>query len=421
MPLDTDSAAQLAVDVARSLLEPERVTAAVPRQAAATLCDGLAGTALLHACLSPLDAAFATAADRHWQAAAQLSGETPPAGIHTGPGGLAASLIIGTPYLPDSGPYDEAVRRAVAWLSARAEGLAHHQQRRSEAGQPGAPWAVYDAISGLTGIGRVLLAAGHHTVAEPGLTAALTTLTQLLNTTHRHRPGWWLPANAHPPSIPVHPSGAATTGLAHGVAGPLALLALAHEAGHTVPGQPQAIRTAASWLLDRQESAATWPPFVTGDELTAPPSQRRDAATAGRRDAWCYGSPGIGRALTLAGKALNDPSVSHAGRQAIASITDRSPNEWDAEGPTLCHGAAGILLVAARSNNESVARLAADHIANSRNQKRPFAFPHIEIGSRYDNPGLLTGAAGVALTLADHGRLLPPGTYARWDSTLLTT
>ncbi|MGW6746192.1 hypothetical protein ACWGDX_36580 [Streptomyces sp. NPDC055025] len=48
--------------------------------------------------------------------------------------------------------------RATAWLSARATALArHHHQRaaRTEA----TPWAVYDAIKGLAGIGRVLLAA----------------------------------------------------------------------------------------------------------------------------------------------------------------------------------------------------------------------------------------------------------------------
>ncbi len=89
------------------------------------------------------------------------------------------------------------------------------------------PWHVYDVITGLAGTGRVLLAAHQsgHAAAEPGLLAALTTLTN-----HRagsRRPGWWLPADRHPAAVTAHPSGAATTGMAHGIAGPLALLATA--------------------------------------------------------------------------------------------------------------------------------------------------------------------------------------------------
>ncbi|MYZ34308.1 MULTISPECIES: hypothetical protein [unclassified Streptomyces] len=55
--------------------------------------------------------------------------------------------------------------RATAWLSARATALArHHHQRAARA--EATPWAVYDAIKGLAGIGRVLLAA--HDPDRPG-------------------------------------------------------------------------------------------------------------------------------------------------------------------------------------------------------------------------------------------------------------
>ncbi len=40
-------------------------------------------------------------------------------------------------------------------------------------------------------------------------------------------------------------------------------------------------------------------------------------------------------------------------------------------------------------------------------------------GSARDEPGLLTGAAGTALALADHGQLPTPTAPARWDSLLL--
>jgi hypothetical protein len=99
--------------------------------------------------------------------------------------------------------------------------------------------------------------------------------------------------------------------MAHGIAGPLALLSIASSAGWEVDGQTAAIRAAAQWLLTWQTpGTTTWPPYITGRELDdGPPAP---APAAGRRDAWCYGAPGIGRALTLAGHALPDPHLIEA-------------------------------------------------------------------------------------------------------------
>ncbi|MGH3321250.1 MAG: phosphoenolpyruvate carboxykinase [Streptosporangiaceae bacterium] len=216
------------------------------------------------------------------------------------PGGLAASLIIGTPYLPDPSAKWKAATHAARWLSAEATDRAEAYRERRRSGVLTAPWRFYDAISGLAGIGRVLLAAvtaGNHE-CEQGLLAALETLITMIRTSQGTRPGWWLPAAEHPPGD-VHPSGVATTGLAHGIAGPLAFLAVAHVAGWSVPGQVAAIDCVARWLL-----------------------------------------------------------------------------HWSTDGGT-------------------------------------------DAGAVPDQPGLLTGAAGIALALADHGSLPAPQVPARWDATLL--
>ncbi|MFI0818258.1 lanthionine synthetase LanC family protein [Streptomyces sp. NPDC021115] len=276
-------AAARALDIACDLRNPADVAASVSDRAAHTLCYGLAGTALLHACLAETEPGAAKTAAAHWDAAARSLGKAPPEGIHTGPGSLAASLIIGTGYLPSHDPHQALLSRATAWLSARAAALArHHYQRAARA--EATPWAVYDAIKGLTGIGRVLLAAhnrGHRADAEPGLHAALTALTHMILTPIGTRPGWWLPAALHPPTVRIPPSGAATTGLAHGIAGPLALLATAHRAGHTVPGQRDAIHTAAHWLLTWENPQHRWPPHVSGNALDNSP-QGTTSPIAGR-------------------------------------------------------------------------------------------------------------------------------------------
>lgn len=397
--------------VAERLLNPTTVTAAVPEPDAVSLSHGLAGTALLHARLATVDNAFAQAAERHWSAAAQHLKKHPVgfSGIQGGQGALAASLIVGTQHLPDPDRHRDLVARSAAWLSARASDLAQHYHHTTVPS-----WHVYDTITGLSGIARALLGAhrsGHEHV-EPGLTAALTTLTAILTPTEGPRPGWHLPAAAHPSPVNVHPSGTADTGLAHGVAGPLALLATAANAGWTVPGQAEAIRHAAAWLLHWRHPDGRWPPHVTGDQLDhhTPPS------ATGRCDAWCYGTPGIAHALTLAGRALHDHTLTAAANDALTSLATRAPHDWDAQGPTLCHGYAGVLQSAPTASR--LADSAAEAIAVCFDPATRFGFQHHEHNQRHHNPGLLTGAAGVALTLADSAHPPSPTSPTQWDQLL---
>ncbi len=48
-----------------------------------------------------------------------------------------------------------------------------------------------------------------------------------------------------------------------------------------------------------------------------------------------------------------------------------------------------------------------------------FAFRHHSNGARADHPGFLTGASGIALVLADYGKLPSAAVCAPWDSVLL--
>jgi lantibiotic biosynthesis protein len=293
-------------------------------------------------------------------------------------------------------------------MSARALDLAGQQRAYLAADAGGTPRQIYDVITGLAGIGRVLLAAaqsGHDT--EPGLLAALATLTTMISSRHGTRPGWWSPPGQRPGYAAPVLSGSADTGLAHGIAGPIAFLSLAHMAGYSVSGQITAIRDAAAWLI-RWQADGTWPPHVTGTELDTGLA----APTAGRRDAWCYGAPGISRSLTLAGKAIGDQAFTSSAEAAVNAVTTRLPAGWDCEGPTLCHGYAGVLQVTS-------ADCAAQAVTGQFDHQTPFAFQHVAAQTPKDQPGFLTGAAGVALALADHARLPARDVPARWDTLLL--
>lgn len=407
----TVDSTQIVLTVAERLLDPAAVTAAAPGPAAGSLARGLAGTALLHARLARTDPAFADAARRHWELAAPCARRAghEGAGTYHSPGGLAASLIIGTPYLPDPERGRDTAGRAARWMSARAVDLADRHRRYLAAGGTGTPWNVYDAITGLAGTGRILLTAvraGHS--AEPGLQAALTTLTRMILTRDGIRPGWWAPAGLNGSSPQAEPSGTAATGMAHGIAGPLAFLSVATIAGYTVDQQPEAIGGAASWLLRWRTPVLDWPPHITGTEL--------DSGTAdpapGRRDAWCYGTPGIARALTLAGQALGSPVLTQAARESARTLENRPDPHWDVEGPTLCHGYAGVL----QSTGSGKAVSALVRLFSPRHR---FGFQHVTREEAIDDPGFLTGACGAALALADCSALPASGVTDKWDALLL--
>ncbi|MEU9885337.1 lanthionine synthetase C family protein [Sphaerisporangium sp. NPDC051011] len=414
----TTDSAEMAVAIADRLLDPEPIIAATG-SAATSLSRGLAGTALLHARLSAHHPRFAAAADLHWARAARMSISEPPrtGGVFNGVGALAASLILGTPYLLDPGPYQASVRRSVGWLTARATAIAAWQQERRDAGHAGTPWQTYDLINGLSGIGRILLAAVHagHVDAEPGLLAAGSSLTAMIETPVRGRPGWWRPDPHNPAALAdPHNRDAANTGLAHGIAGPLAFLAACRLTGWGCAAQADAIRTAAQWLL-QWRAGDSWPPQVTADDLAGTSA---GPSTRGRRDAWCYGAPGIGAALLAAGRALADPDLVEVARSAIDALAART-GEWDTEGPTVCHGSAGVLLCADATGSNRTADIAADALTAQYDPQLPFFFQHHDHGRVSDEPGLLVGAAGISLALVDQSGLAAPKAPIGWTAALL--
>ncbi|WP_322770107.1 lanthionine synthetase LanC family protein, partial [Frankia sp. Cr1] len=125
-------------------------------------------------------------------------------------------------------------------------------------------FAEYDLIRGLTGLGVVLRRIGDLDLLRDVLTY-LVRLTDPID----GLPGWWCP---HGPNRnqtgPV--GGHSNHGIAHGICGPLALLALTLSDGITVDGHAEAITRICQWLDTwvRQASGGSWwPEIVTLDDL----------------------------------------------------------------------------------------------------------------------------------------------------------
>lgn len=407
-----------ALTVAVRLLEPQAVSSAVPGLQGASLSQGLAGTALLHARLAAIDPVFEEAAVKHWEQAARISmdHEGGISGIHSGRGALAASLIIGSFYLSDPDRHRHARASGARWLAERALHLARWQGARIREGRTGTPWHVYDLINGLSGIGRVLLAAceAGHTEAEPGLLAARDALTTMISTGDGPRPGWWRPTpeNERAAADPHNPDGA-NTGLAHGIAGPIAFLTACEKADRGGTATRTAIHQASAWLL-RWRDGDSWPPQITWENVAHGTATMSDR---GRRDAWCYGGPGVGGSLIRAGEVLGNDRLVEAGSRAHAALADRLADQWDVEGPTLCHGYAGVLCSV--GGDHPAGTSAAHRVLTAFDTGDPFGFRHVQGTNRFDQPGLLVGAAGTAMALADHAQLAAPEVSTRWDALLL--
>ncbi|MFF4806429.1 lanthionine synthetase C family protein [Streptomyces sp. NPDC001351] len=361
-------------------------------QHACDLGTGAVGTLLRQAVIARSDGAWDAAHRTARAVAAQPATSHPDdASLYRGAPALAYALhTAGHPaYHSALKALDETVANLV-----RVRLVAAHA--RMDAGQP-PRMSEYDLISGLTGLGAHLL---HRRTRPELLEQVLRYLVRLVlhpvTIGSLVLPGWW--TSDGPGGRPVNelPHGHGNFGLAHGVAGPLALLALSARAGVRVPGGQEALEHACrlleQWLCPTPQGAALWPETLTAHQWYAGPPP---SITPGR-PSWCYGTPGIARALQLAALACGRVSAQRDAQQALAAcLTDQSQLDL-LGGATVCHGWAGLALV--------VNAAAADAPAGS---PLPAQIPllrerlstHLDQHPMPDNGGLLTGSDGVLLTL----------------------
>lgn len=270
--------------------------------------------------------------------------------------------------------------------------------------------ATFDVIAGLAGAGRYLLTRGHEPAARPALDSVLRTLVYLSEEDDAGVPHWYTPAEHMTENFlrTAYPHGHLNLGLAHGIAGPLALFSQATIAGFEVAGQEEAIARTADWLVRSAVDDEWGVNFPAVAELRAPAEVAAPGGEARpSRSAWCYGAPGIARALWMAGTATNRHEYTDLAVQAMAAVYRRPRLARRIDSPTVCHGVAGLLQVTLRFANESgltmfgdAARDLTAQLLDAFEPSSVFGYRNLEpAGGRVDHPGLLDGAAGVALVL----------------------
>ncbi len=313
------------------------------------------------------------------------------AGLWFGAPAVAFALTLAVP---------QRYRRARTHLDSAVTELGHRRVDAAHArinARARPELSEFDLVRGLTGLGAHLLHRDPHGELMGRILEYLVHLTSPVcadDEAGRHAPGWW---SAEAPSRRTclrFRGGHANFGMAHGIAGPLALLALALRHGITVDGHTGAVEAICAWLDTwRQDSPAgpSWPKYIGGSELLT----GRPVHTGPGRPSWCYGTPGLARAQQLAALALHDHTRQQAAEDALArcladpgqlgSIIDRS----------LCHGWAGLLVTTWSVASDARAPTVGLHLPPLLDR----LLEHAEDPLSADTSGLIDGGAGMALAL----------------------
>jgi len=278
----------------------------------------------------------------------------------------------------------------------------------------------FDLITGLVGYGVYALQRLPRAGARHCLERVIDRLDELAE---RRQAGitWRTgPAFLLPEQRTQWPDGYYDLGVAHGIPGVIGLLGQACAAGVARSTATVLLDGAVSWLLDQQLPPGQGGRFpyncIPGSE--SPPA----------RMGWCYGDPGVAALLLLTGRAMDNPHWQEAARELARAAAAIPPEESGVVDAGLCHGAAGLAHIYNRmfqATGEQFLRQAACFwFERTLDLRRPgegiggySAWMPRPDGNKgwVADPGLLTGAAGVALALL--GAITPA--EPSWDGVLL--
>ncbi|MDX2875616.1 lanthionine synthetase LanC family protein, partial [Streptomyces ipomoeae] len=186
--------------------------------------------------------------------------------------GDTASLFLGAPAMTyvlhlaatDSDRYAGALHTLDGIVAAHTRRrLAAAHARIDQGGYT--TFAEYDLFRGLVGLGALLLCRQPDGPELREVLEYLVRLTQpIAGPGGAPLPGWWV---CHSPANKTATKGGhANAGLAHGITGPLALLALAKRRGITVEGHDTAMTRICRWLDRIRRSdhrGIRWPRWVS--------------------------------------------------------------------------------------------------------------------------------------------------------------
>ena len=244
-------------------------------------------------------------------------------------------------------------------------------------------WRDYDLISGPSGI--VLALASDSDCSPVHLLPAAAHLVALCDTDDLRR----LRVGAYRyEELRGWNYGRINTGLAHGITGVIAALrAIAQTAGIDEE-LAVALKRTTSWLVAQSftdgRGVLTWPSVAVDGSLGLP--------QASRRQAWCYGAPGVAWTLWEAGRVLGDTDLQSFALASASSFLTAYDDAFYLDGLSICHGAAGLLLI-----TDAFSRFAElPGTGELRDHLECYLLDHIDeaVDSTTTDPSLLSGTSG---------------------------
>lgn len=285
------------------------------------------------------------------------------------------------------------------------------------------PWNQdYDLISGLVGFGVYALERLRYPSAAACVEQIVARLAETAEPQHDGLTWWtnplWLPAETQE----HYPQGYYNLGLAHGVPGVIALLADIYAAKIATTQTRLLLEGAVRWLLAQrlpEHAGACFSYWIEPAGETGP-----------SRLAWCYGDAGIAASLMYAARQVGEPAWERAALAIAANAAERSVEQSGVRDAGLCHGAAGLGHIFNRffhaTGDDRFAIAARFWIEQTLDMQRPgegiAGFQAWAPGpdgqmTWMDDPGILSGAAGVALALLAATTPIEPA----WDRMLLVS
>lgn len=271
----------------------------------------------------------------------------------------------------------------------------------------------YDLVGGLTGLGVYALDSPRRAAIASRIIQILESQAVLTD----QGLSWFTPASfIHPRARPTRPDGVFDLGLAHGIAGVLALLA-------------RAVLSGVERERSRKLLAEAVPSLLAQRLLAGSGSHFPDQVIVGRpampsRLAWCYGDLAVAAALYTAGIACDEEQWVDIAEDVARDAATRPQEQSGVVDAPLCHGAAGVAYLLLRfhmaTGDPSFAEASRRWFRELTRMRETEAFLTLRTDDE-GNPkretvdGLLEGKCGIALALLAATRSEPP----RWDRLLL--
>lgn len=206
-------------------------------------------------------------------------------------------------------------------------------------------------------------------------------------------------------------NGVIDMGLAHGIAGIMMSMSLALKSGIEVKGQHKAIekllKVYKRYKYDDGKKTI-WPGQLSYKDLL----NSKDTKYVNRAS-WCYGVPGVARAIYLSSKIVNDKDGIELSLKALREQANINLDEYGLNSPTICHGFSGVLIVNElmyRDTEEIIFKESnikiAKRILDYYDKGNVIGFKNVEVKDDIvemtDDIGFLTGVAGVLLALMNY-------------------